>query len=62
MALKLGKRLSSKRCKYDKEWQIYECGYPHSSLFGRLSCSQCRNKGTLCASTKHPSNRRRDEW
>ena len=34
MVLKLGRRLSSKRCKYDKEWQVYECGLPHRSMFG----------------------------
>lgn len=60
-SLKLGKKLSG-RCKWDKEWEVYECGYPHSSMFGRLNCRQCDNKETLCASGKHPSNKRRSDW
>ncbi len=62
MALKLGRRLSTRRCKWDKEWQVYECGMAHSSLFGRLNCQQCRNKGSLCASGRHPNNTRRDDY
>jgi hypothetical protein len=58
MGLKLGKRLSSKRCKWDREWKVYECGNAHSGLFGRLSCSQCGNTGVICASSKHPSNKK----
>jgi hypothetical protein len=62
MTLKLGKQLRGSRCKWDKDWQVYECGNAHSGLFGRLNCQQCRNKGTLCASGKHPSNKHRSDW
>jgi hypothetical protein len=61
MALKLGKKLNGKRCKWDRERQVYECGNAHSGLFGRLDCRQCRNRRILCASGKHPSNKERSD-
>jgi hypothetical protein len=60
--LKLGKRLSSKRCKHDREWKIHECGYSHSSVFGSLSCSQCDGTRIVCASDNHPRAKRRSDW
>ena len=62
MALKLGQALKSKRCKWDREWRIYECGNAHSGLFGALRCSQCKNTGALCASGRHPSGKHRSDW
>jgi hypothetical protein len=56
-SLKLGRRLSNRSCKWDHEWQVYECGYPHSGLFGRLNCKQCNNTEVVCASDKHPGNK-----
>lgn len=60
--MKLGKRLSGKRCKWDREWKIYECGNAHSGLFGRLNCSQCKNREAVCTSDKHPRNKHPSDW
>lgn len=32
MSPKVGKKLS-KRCKWDREWQVHECGYSHTSVY-----------------------------
>jgi hypothetical protein len=61
MALKLGRRLRNRRCRYCRTWQVYECGFSHHGLFGRLTCSQCHNTGVLCADPHHPSNRWRSD-
>jgi len=62
VALKLGRRVSTERCKYCRTWQIHECGYNHRGLFGSLSCSQCRSRGRLCTDSKHPRGKRRSDY
>ena len=60
VGLKLGRRLASKRCKWCRTWEVYECGYPHRGMFGPLRCSQCDGAGALCAAAGH--RRRRSDW
>jgi hypothetical protein len=62
MGLKVGKRLSNKKCKWDGEWKVYECGLPHSGLFGPVQCSTCNNTKMVCASGNHPSNKKPYDW
>lgn len=59
--LKLGKK-TSRRCKWCRTWVVHECGNSHSGMFGKLNCSQCDNKGVLCADSGHPTNRRRSDF
>jgi hypothetical protein len=56
--VKKGKKLS-KRCTWCKQWEVYECGYSHSGMFGALNCSECNNTNVICASDSHPSNKSR---
>lgn len=56
--MKLGSKLGS-RCKWCKQWEVYECGYSHHGIVGRLNCSQCNNTGQICVSSNHPSNKSR---
>ncbi len=60
MGLKLGRRLATKRCKWCRTWEVYECGYSHRGMFGPMRCSQCDGAGALCAATGH--RRRRSDW
>lgn len=62
MGLKLGRKLSSKRCKWCRSWEIYECGNPHRGVFGSLTCRQCRNKGSLCAGGRHPRDKHPSDY
>lgn len=57
--MKLGRRLN-RRCRECGDYEVYECGYSHRGIFGALNCSQCKNRGELCASAKHP--RRKEAW
>ena len=50
-------RKTSKRCKWDKDWSVHECGNAHSGMFGKLNCRQCNNTGYICTSPRHPRNK-----
>lgn len=56
-SLKLGTK-TSHRCRWCRTWNVHKCGFPHSGMFGRLNCSQCDNKGLVCADSSHPRSKR----
>lgn len=59
MGLKTGRKLSS-RCSWCKSWEVYECGYSHHGIVGKLNCEQCGNTGRFCTDSGHPS--RKEIW